>query len=275
MPSVSVIFTTYNSPDWLEKTVWGFACQTHRPEQIVIADDGSTPETKQRIDTLRNETKLSIDHVWQEDDGFRKTLILNKAIVAATGNYLIFTDGDCIPRADFVETHLKHAERGRFLSGGYFKLPMETSRAITKDDIVSGRCFDVDWLRAHGLEKTYKAAKLTAKGWRQALYNRLTPAGATWNGHNASGWRDDILAANGFDARMQYGGEDRELGERLMNAGIKPKQIRYSAVCLHLDHARGYVDETAIEKNRAIRRETRRSRRVRTEHGISSLPDAR
>lgn len=275
MPSVSVIFTTYNSPDWLEKTVWGFACQTHRPEQIVIADDGSTPETKQRIDTLRNETKLSIDHVWQEDDGFRKTLILNKAIVAATGDYLIFTDGDCIPRADFVETHLKHAERGRFLSGGYFKLPMETSRAITKDDIVSGRCFDVGWLRTHGLAKTYKAAKLTAKGWRRALYNRLTPAGATWNGHNASGWREDIVAANGFDARMQYGGEDRELGERLMNAGIKPKQIRYSAVCLHLDHARGYVDETAIEKNRAIRRETRRSRRVRTEHGISSLPDAR
>lgn len=267
----SVIFTTYNAPDWLEKVLWGFSCQSRRPDEIVVADDGSKQPTRERIDAMREATGLKIVHVRHEDDGFRKTLILNKAIVASSGDYLIFTDGDCIPRADFVETHLEHAEAGHFLSGGYFKLPMETSEAIGKDDILAGRCFDVDWLERHGLKPTLKSAKLTAQGRKQRLLNALTPTGATWNGHNASGWRADILAADGFDHRMLYGGEDRELGERLVNAGIRPKQIRYSAICVHLDHARGYVDEAAIAENRRIREVTRRTRRTRTEHGISTL----
>lgn len=264
----TAIFTTYNSPDWLTHVVWGFSCQTRRADEIIIADDGSGPETRDRIDQLRAETGLNIKHVWQEDDGFQKTRILNKAVAQASGDYLIFTDGDCIPRADFVAGHIEHAERGYFLSGGYFKLPMQTSKAITREDILEQRCFDVAWLVAHGLRRTYKSAKLTARGWRARMYNTLTPTGATWNGHNASGWRDDILAANGFDERMKYGGEDRELGERLFNAGIKSKQLRYSLIVVHLDHARGYVDKEAWRRNDEIRRETKRSRRTRTSHGI-------
>jgi hypothetical protein len=83
-----------------------------------------------------------------------------------------------------------------------------------------------------------------------------------------SGWRSDIFAAKGFDERMQYGGEDRELGERLFNRGIKSKQIRYSAICVHLDHARGYVKEEMRVKNRAIRDETKRQKRCETAHGL-------
>lgn len=68
------------------------------------------------------------------------------------------------------------------------------------------------------------------------------------NGHNASGWKEDIVAVNGLDERMQYGGQDRELGERLENYGIRGKQIRYSAIVVHLDHARGYVNKESWEK---------------------------
>ena len=269
-PTTTVIFTTYNSPEWLAKVVWGFSCQTARPDEIIVADDGSGPETRERIDQLRAETGLNIVHVWQEDDGFRKTRILNKALREATGDYLIFTDGDCIPRADFVTGHLAHAKHGYFLSGGYFKLPMQTSEAITREDILEQRCFDVDWLIANGLKKTYKAAKLTAHGWKARLFDALTPAGATWNGHNASGWRSDILAANGFDERMKYGGEDRELGERLFNAGIKARQLRYTLIVVHLDHARGYIDEAAWRENDRIRKETRKTGRRRTDHGVDT-----
>ncbi len=271
MPQPSIIFTTYNSPDWLEKVIWGVSCQTRVPDEVIVADDGSDETTRHRIDKLREVTGLNLIHVWHEDKGFRKTLILNKAIMASTGDYLIFTDGDCIPRDDFVAVHMEHAAPGYFLSGGYFKLPMETSNAIGKDDILSGRCFEAEWLIKHGLRKTYKTAKLTARGWRQKLYNTLTPTGATWNGHNASGWRTDLLAANGFDTRMQYGGEDRELGERLFNKGIKSKQLRYSAVCIHLDHARGYVNQEALDKNRSIRDHTHKHKLCRTDHGITEL----
>lgn len=264
----TVIFTTYNSPEWMANVIWGFSCQTQRPDEIIIADDGSGPATAQRIEQLTAETGLNIRHVWQEDDGFQKTRILNKAVSQATGDYLIFTDGDCIPRADFVAGHVAQAEAGYFLSGGYFKLPMQTSEAITRYDILEQRCFDVEWLLANGLQKSHKTAKLTAHGWRARLYNALTPTGATWNGHNASGWHKDIVAANGFDERMKYGGEDRELGERLFNAGIRSKQLRYSLIVVHLDHARGYVDEAAWRRNDEIRRETRKSRRTRTEFGI-------
>lgn len=274
MVSASVIFTTYNSPDWLEKVLWGFSCQTIKPSEIIVADDGSNDSTRQRLDDLRDATGLNIVHVWHPDNGFQKTLILNRAILKANGDYLIFTDGDCIPRADFYATHMAHAQRGFFLSGGYFKLPMTASQAISRDDILSQRCFNVNWLCAHGLQRSYKTAKLTATGWQQKLCNALTPTGATWNGHNASGWKADIVAANGFDQRMQYGGEDRELGERLRNAGIRARQLRYSAVVLHLDHARGYVSKAAREFNDQVRQETRKLRRTRTDFGLNAVDNS-
>ena len=77
---------------------------------------------------------------------------------------------------------------------------------------------------------------------------------------NASAWKQDVVNVNGFDERMQYGGEDRELGERMMNNGVKPLQIRYSAICIHLDHERGYVHEDELLKNRALRKETKKAK---------------
>ena len=267
----SVIFSTYNSPEWLEKVLWGYSVQTVRDFEIVIADDGSGDETRQVIENLRPEIGIPIQHIWQKDEGFQKSRILNKAIVAAQSDYLIFSDGDCIPRKDFVEMHLQHRKPGRFLSGGYFMLPMSTSKAITKEAIVDQQCFEVKWLAENGLRRTYKTLKLTARGTLRNLLNRLTTTRPTWNGHNSSGWKKDILEANGFDERMQYGGQDRELGERLENRGVKGVQIRYTAVVVHLDHKRGYRTQESILKNKGIRKETRRTGRTRTEYGIEKL----
>jgi len=272
---VSVIFSTYNSVSWLEKALWGWANQLHKEFELIIADDGSAKETEEKINELKQEFNLDIIHVWQEDHGFQKSMILNKAIVASTGDYLVFTDGDCIPRKDFISTHVKFAEKGFFLSGGYFKLPMDTSQVIQKDDIFNENAFDVKWLLDHGLKWTYKTLKLTSDGWLEDALNRYTPAGAPWNGHNASGWKSDILEVNGFDERMQYGGQDRELGERLFNKGIKSKQIRYSAIVVHLDHARGYKTRESVEKNLAIRAKTRKEKRTWTDYGIKKKGDGK
>lgn len=265
---VSVIISTYNNPAWLEKVMWGYERQTHKDFEFIIADDGSGQPTLDLIERFRLHSILEIKHVWHPDHGFQKSAILNKAVAAATTEYLIFSDGDCIPRKDFVETHVRHARPGYFLSGGYFKLPMETSQAITREDVVTGNAFDVNWLHAHGLKKTYKELKLVSKGLQQRLLNFFTPTKPTWNGHGSSGWKKDILAVNGYNEEMQYGGQDRELGERLVNYGLKGKQIRYSAVCIHLDHKRGYNTRESIFKNRSIRKQTRYQRKVWTKSGI-------
>lgn len=264
----SVILSTYNAEAWLEKVIWGLNSQTENDFEIIIADDGSTPKTKELLDALRPLIKMPLLHVWQEDNGFQKSQILNKAIVASNSDYLIFTDGDCIPRNDFVEAHLKYREKGYFLSGGYFMLPMDVSKLISKQDILQQDCFDLDWLLSKGLKKTFKGNKLKAKRLVSKILNAVTPTKPTWNGHNASGWKKDILEINGFNQEMQYGGEDRELGERLINKGIKAKQIRYSAICIHLDHSRGYVSEAAWKKNFEIRAHTQKNKVVRTVTGI-------
>lgn len=267
-PVASVVFTTYNQPDWLEKVLIGFGAQDRHDFEVLVADDGSGEDTRARVEALRAQLPVPVRHLWQADDGFRKCEAMNMAIGASASDYLIFTDGDCIPRADFVSTHLRLREPGRFLSGGYHKLPMDTSRAITAEDIRAQRCFDARWLRAHGLRASHRDLKLTAGPLASRVLDLLSPARASWNGHNASGWKRDMLAINGFDERMRYGGQDREFGERLENAGIRGKRIRYRAVVVHLDHKRGYATAESIAFNRALRADTRSSGRSWTEFGI-------
>ena len=147
---------------------------------------------------------------------------------------------------------------------------MSISELISKDDIVNQRCFDLKWLTANGLPKSYKNIKFTAKGFLSKFLNFITPTNASWNGHNSSGWKKDLVEVNGFNQEMQYGGQDRELGERLFNKGLKSKQIRYSAICVHLDHKRGYVNEETWKKNYAIRENTRKNKVIKTPIGIDS-----
>lgn len=266
---ISVIVSTYNSEAWLEKVLLGFNCQSFRDFEVIIADDGSAAPTRELLQRMQQEVFYPIVHVWQEDDGFQKSRILNKAVVACNTEYIIMTDGDCIPRRDFVEVHYINKEEGYFISGGYYMLPMNISLLITPEDIEQQRCFDINWLKEKGIPKTFKNNKLTARGLAARLLNAVTPTNASWNGHNSSGWKKDILNVNGFDERMQYGGQDRELGERLFNFGIKSKQLRYSAVCVHLDHKRGYRTPESLEKNAGIRKKTKQEKRVWTYYGIT------
>lgn len=268
--TIGVIISTYNNPEWLEKTLWGYMSQDLAADEIIIADDGSGDETRRLIE--RYSESLPIKHVWHEDKGFRKTVILNKALLAATADYLIFTDQDCVPRRDFIATHERYAEKGYILSGGYFKLPMSISKRLTREDVSSGVVSRLWWLRQQGLEWNFKCTKLVAHQWFSWFMNAVTPARASWNGMNSSGWRKDILKVCGFDERMQYGGEDREMGERMFNMGIRSKQIRYSAIVMHLDHSRPYVNQAAWDLNNAIRSETRQKHLIRTEHGLKPLP---
>ena len=264
----ALLISTYNWKEALDLVLQSVQIQTVFPDEILIADDGSKEDTRLMIEDMKQQVSYSIKHVWHEDNGFQKTKILNEALKVCETPYVIMTDGDCIPLPNLVAIHESLKEPNRFLSGGYHKLSMDLSKKISKDDILSKRCFDVEWLLSNGMKSSFKNNKLTAKGWKSSLLNAITPTTPSWNGHNSSGWLKDILAVNGFDERMEYGGEDRELGERLENFGIKGKQIRYSTTCLHLDHARGYVNEKALAINKEIREQTAKTKSVWTQYGI-------
>lgn len=266
--NVSVIISTYNSPRWLEKVLWGYMCQDFHDFEIIIADDGSGDETKQLIEAFKKTSSVPVHHVWHEDQGYRRQTILNLAILRAKTEYLIFTDGDCIPRKDFVSTHVRHAQKGYFLSGGYCKLPMKLSRIISRESIVSQKSFNLRWLWANGTVGMSQSRKLYVKGNLANLLDFITPAKPTFNNCNTSAWKQDILAVNGYDERMKYGGSDREIGERLVNLGIRGKQIRHRAIVLHLDHPRDYKTRESLEKNQLIRKNTRSSKVKWTPFGI-------
>ncbi len=272
--NIGVVITTYNQPEWLEKVLLGYEAQTFSDFRILIADDGSGEATRSIIETAKRRGKLNIEHVWHADQGFRKCQILNKVIFQTDCDYLIFTDGDCIPEPEFVAQHRQLAQPGYFLSGGYVKLTMPVSKTINAQDISAGNPFSINWLTRNGQPRSHKLWKLAKPQWLKILLNEITPTKATWNGMNSSTWTEAIRACNGFNEDMQYVGLDRELGERLYNAGLKGKQVRYSISCLHLDHPRAYDNPQTWAKNYAIRAEVKRLGLYWTPNGISktSLP---
>jgi glycosyltransferase involved in cell wall biosynthesis len=271
---LSVIVSTYNKPRDLERVLHGYAAQTDRDFELLVADDGSGPDTAAAIRRVREETGLAVIHVWHEDRGFRKSEIMNRAIVASTGDYLLFTDGDSIPRADLVAVHRALARPGAYLGGGYLKLSAEASDAITVDDVRSGRFVELRWLRANGWRPGRRALRLVRSPVLAAALDRVTPTAPLFAGNNASVWREAMFAVNGFDMEMGYGGLDRAVGYRLVNLGLRGIQVRHRAICMHLHHQRPYKDAEGMRRNLEILHSIRRTRQTRALRGIAELePD--
>lgn len=271
-PVASVIVSTYNQAALLEHCLWGYAQQDRLDFELVVADDGSSEETTERLDRLRPEMPFVLKHVWQSDRGSRKCRILNRAILVAAADYLLFSDGACVPRRDFVSQHLRLREPGRFLGGGYCRLSPELSQRIDRPAIETGRFAEMEWLLAQDAPPGGDALVLLSRpGWREQLREAVMPAPVSWAGNNASAWKEDIVRVNGFDERLDHGDEDLEMGDRLANAGVRGKQIRYSAICVHLEPENDYVDEVSRAAHRRIHERTRAEHRSWTDHGIVSL----
>jgi glycosyltransferase involved in cell wall biosynthesis len=268
---ITVIISTYNAEEWLEKVLVGYSVQTYKDFNIIIADDGSRASTKELIDSYAKNFPVPIKHLWHEDLGYRRQEILNIAIVDAHHEYILMTDGDCIPRKDFVELHAQLAEKGKFLSGGYCKLTMKMSKFITNEDIIIGNCFNVKWLKAIDSLGFSNTLKLGANRLVSRFLDVISPTNPSFNNCNSSGFKSDMIAINGYDERMKYGGPDREFGERLENYGVKGKQIRHKAIVLHLDHARGYKTPESLAANLSIRKEVRMKNIKITPFGIQKI----
>lgn len=267
-----LIIATYNNPRSLALCLESVRRQVVLPQSICLADDGSGAETKRVFDGFAL-PGVAKRHVWHADQGFRKCEILNKAIASSTAEYLIFIDGDVMIHPGFVQRHLSMARRGRYMTGSLIRLDQAATDAVTPDMVRSGKVFDVGWLRSNrAIDRVSTWLKTMPFPLPvMAVLDRISPVAASLCGSNASAYRDEIVAVGGFDERMVYGAEDKELGARLANNGTRGAHLRYSAPLVHLEHKRGYVTPEGKLRNRAFLAATRQGRLTHTAHGIKGL----
>jgi glycosyltransferase involved in cell wall biosynthesis len=233
---ISVIVSTYNWPQALAAVLAALAGQTDRDFEVVVADDGSTAETAALVGEQAAGFPVPLRQVWQEDQGFRAAACRNRAVAASIGDYLLFLDGDCLVRPDFIASHRLLSEPGRFVAGNRILL----SESLT-GEVLAGRAEPTTWsagdcLRARlrgGINRILPLLRLPDQSWR-----RLRPR--RWQGAmtcNLAVWRDDFYRVNGFnEAFVGWGHEDAEFVGRLINAGIYRKEGRFAVPVLHLWH---------------------------------------
>ncbi len=263
---LSVVVTTYNNPRGLELVLTGLSRQTIRDFELLVADDGSGPETAAIVAEFTTRASFPIRHLWHPDQGFRKCTICNKAILEATGDYLIFFDGDCIPARNCLEVHLRAARRDSYLAGGAVYLDRSLSERLTPADVSSGRLDrpGLWWARVN------KRRRLLVRHLPvvRDIMNRRVPREPSWRGGNSSAWAEHMRAVGGFDERFTYGFEDADFGHRLQALGVHGRSIRYSNPVLHVEHSRPYADTALLARNRELYEQNRAVRMVRTPYGL-------
>ena len=260
---ISVIISAHRKGRELECVLTGYAVQTRRPDQIIVAQDGHDPAIGAAIEAVRRQGwQLPLLHQSQDQRGFGKYRAVNRAILSASGDVLLFTDGDCIPRNDFIASYLRLMARGIFLAGGsHISIPEDYH--LRNDLLVAvgdQSVFEHRYLRSiPGFRKS--ATRLTRNRLLARTLDLLTPRDA-FSGSNSCAWRDDVLEVGGFDEAMAYGGGDLNIGLRLNHIGVRGLRARHSLVSLHLDHGRSYYCAEKERANHAWNRQVRQQRMI-------------
>ncbi|SOC81315.1 hypothetical protein SAMN06296241_2890 [Salinimicrobium sediminis] len=254
----ALLLSTYNWPEALRSVLNSIIIQSRLPDEILIADDGSGAQTKAVIEEFSNKSRVAVKHVWQEDKGFRKSAILNKAVAGTKADYIIQIDGDCILHPHFIKDHLARAEKGIFLFG---------SRVNIKPSAVS-EVLEMDQAKFSLLSE---AIKNKSRNLRiplvQRFYKPTSGFSGKTRGCNLSYWREDFIAVNGYDEVMEgWGREDSEYVIRLLNYGVKGKRLRYGGIVYHIFHPE--KSKEFLERNNEIQERTMREKKLRCEKGI-------
>jgi glycosyltransferase involved in cell wall biosynthesis len=266
---ISIIVTTYNRPDALDSVLRGLSRQTDRNFELVIADDGSGPATTETVERWKVHGGMPVNYVWQEDRGFRAAEIRNRAIVASSGNYCIFLDGDCIVRPDFVATHRALAAPGWFVTGNRILLSASLTAKVLQNKLVPETWNFTKWMGERlrgGVNRLSALLRLPLGPLRKLRRN-------AWRGArscNLAVWRSDLDRVDGFDADyVGWGKEDSDIIVRLLHAGVRRKDGVFATGVLHLWHpeaGRGRLAENEAKLSKIIAGENVRSRR-----GLSTL----
>jgi len=271
VPSLAVIVSTYNQPDYLRRCLYSLGRQSQASFDLIVADDGSDERTRHVINEYASKIEQPVRHVWQTDQGFRKTRILNKAILSTDAEYLVFMDGDCVAHPDFIGEHAKEATPGSYLNGSMIRLSSHLSTRIEAEAISSGKAFHSGWLTRQGRGWNRRYLKLALNIELRRWLNRHSRTKLYWLGANSSCFRADALAVNGFDNRFSYGFEDGDFGNRLENYGLTVRTVRWTANVLHLFHGRPWNQPGVQERNLAMVTPKKPGGTFRIEDGLNQV----
>ena len=251
---ISVIITTYNRPDALTAVVEACFAQGDKNFEIIIADDGSTHNTRDCVAALQARAPVPLRHVWQEDLGFRAARVRNLGTLAADGDYIVFLDGDCVPQQDFVARHRQLAQRGYLVQGSRILLDERLTARALAEPIDLQRLSLADKLRFRFSGGINKVLQLLLR-WPDI---GRTSKRFTWRrikSCNLGVWRSDLDLVNGFDESfLGWGHEDSDLVVRLFNAGVMRKDGAFATEVFHLWHRENQRDQESSNRQLVLQR---------------------
>ncbi len=269
---ISVIVTTYKREDALAAVLRSLSRQSDPDFEVIVADDGSGPETAAVIETWRAKLRRRLLHVWHADRGFRAAEIRNRAVLASNGRYCVFLDGDCIVRPDFVAAHRRLAEQGWFVSGNRVLLSREETARVLGERLEPESWTWPYWIGERlkgGVNRVSAIARLPLGPLRKLRSK-------AWQGArscNLAIWRADLDRVDGFDADYSgWGKEDSDIIVRLLHAGVRRKDGNFAVGVIHLWHPdadRGSLNDNESRLEAAIS-----NNRVRAQRGLSALASA-
>ena len=269
-PLLSVVVATYEWPEALDVVLRALSEQTDPAFEVVVADDGSGPETATTVERWRTAFRDRLVHAWQQDEGYRRARILNLGARAASADDLVFLDGDCVPRRRFVESVRRALLPGWFLAGKRLNLSRGLSRRVIEEQLPLWRWSAARWLlRPHEVRRPGLLLPLRdrRRPWRTRQPEFEPPFGGYGSPLGVS--RADFESVNGFDSRfVGWGQEDEEIALRLRRAGLRCGWPGPRSTLIHLWH------ETRVDRarpNTALLRETQGSDRIEAVDGLRQL----
>ena len=231
-PTCSLNISTYNWPVALKLCLQSVLLQKVLPNEVVIADDGSGPETKAVIDEFTAKAPFQVIHIWHEDKGYCLPEIQNKAIVKSSCDYIIQIDGDCLLHTLFIADHLRLAKQDTFVCG---------TRSMIKEDYTAellykgNLSFPID-MKGH-LSKKFNAVYNVLLAALHYRFQRSRKNYLYVKGCNMAFWKNDLLKVNGHNEFfIGWGKEDNDLALRLLNTGVGIRFAKFCAIQYHLHH---------------------------------------
>jgi glycosyltransferase involved in cell wall biosynthesis len=222
--------------------------------EIIIADDGSTANTRDCVTRLAAGAPVPVKHVWQPDDGFRAAMARNRGTLAATGDYIIFLDGDCVPQRDFIARHRALARPGFLVSGSRILLSQALTERALRENIDLAGLGVAERLRLRLAGDMNKVLQ-TMLRWPDLGRVRRKFSWRRIKSCNLGVWKSDLLSVNGFDESFTgWGHEDSDLVIRLFHAGVMRKDGAMATEVLHLWHPEAQRDQASSNRRIVLER---------------------
>lgn len=259
---ITLVISTYNWPEALQLCLKSIMSQTVMPEEIVIADDGSKPVTKEAIDRFRKIYKKKIKHIWHQDHGFKLAEIRNKAILETKCDYIIQIDGDVILHQDFVKDHKIFAKPNSFIKGRRLMIGKTKSESLLRNKSTSVSFLSPDVkMREHGIRIPF---------FNEIFISKEEKSADGVMGSNMAFWRKDFLTVNGYNNSLKgWGAEDKEIAQRFVNLGLVKRKIRYGAIQYHIYHPQS--DNCKHDEQMQEIESLKISKKTRCENGLDQI----